>query len=265
MTPLLWWWRWWTGIDPTREQALQEARDEFEGQRARIDELAADFDAKDTQISALRKQAAEAKATARRAQEQLDETRREATALRSRVAELETLQEETEDLRARAGALDAARTEADQLRNRITELESANADADQLRARVAELESAGAPSTQETNGERTASPRSTPDAGTAEPPDVSTATEVLSRRIELDDLTVVEGIGPKIAGLLSEADVDSWAALADADVGRLREILAAAGPRYRVHDPSNWPAQAALLSRGQWREFRDLTVELRNS
>lgn len=68
------------------------------------------------------------------------------------------------------------------------------------------------------------------------------------RRIDTDDLQAVDGIGPKIAAVLAANGIHSWAALAAAEPESLQQILAAAGPRYRRHDPSSWPEQARLLA-----------------
>ncbi len=59
-----------------------------------------------------------------------------------------------------------------------------------------------------------------------------------------DDLTVVEGIGPKISAVLQQAGIDSYAALAATPVDDLRKLLA--DNNLRFADPSTWPEQAAL-------------------
>ncbi len=92
--------------------------------------------------------------------------------------------------------------------------------------------------------------------------DLRRGAELLGFRIVLDDLRVVEGIGPKIAALLRDEGIGSWAALSQVDVETLRAILEAAGARFRMHDPGTWPRQAALLARGQWDEFKALTEQL---
>lgn len=74
---------------------------------------------------------------------------------------------------------------------------------------------------------------------------------------KLDDLKIIEGIGPKIEQLLKESGIDTWEALAGAQVDRLREILDAAGPRYQMHDPSTWPAQARFAADGNWEELKE--------
>jgi large subunit ribosomal protein L27 len=73
---------------------------------------------------------------------------------------------------------------------------------------------------------------------------------------KLDDLKIVEGVGPKIEQLLKEGGIETWVALSEAPVERLKEILDAAGPRYQIHDPSTWPAQAKLAAEGKWDELQ---------
>ncbi len=77
-----------------------------------------------------------------------------------------------------------------------------------------------------------------------------------------DKLTLVEGIGPKIAGLLNDDGINTFADLADAQVEKLAEILAAAGPRYQMHKPDTWPQQAALARDGKMDELKKLQDEL---
>jgi large subunit ribosomal protein L27 len=74
---------------------------------------------------------------------------------------------------------------------------------------------------------------------------------------KLNDLKIIEGVGPKIEQLLNEGGINTWEELADAPVERLKEILDAAGPRYQIHDPSTWPAQAKFAANGQWDDLKD--------
>jgi len=67
-----------------------------------------------------------------------------------------------------------------------------------------------------------------------------------------DDLTVIEGIGPKIQMLLNQYDISNYKQLADTEVERLKEILATAGPQLAMHDPGTWPSQANLAANDQW-------------
>ncbi|MGL4340751.1 MAG: hypothetical protein ACRCSP_10080 [Rhodoglobus sp.] len=92
--------------------------------------------------------------------------------------------------------------------------------------------------------------------------DLGEASSVLGRKIKLDDLKVIEGIGPKIEALIIAEGITTWRALSLADVSVLQRILDEAGPRYRMHDPGTWPRQAGLLADGQWSDFSALTDEL---
>ncbi|MCU0493362.1 MAG: hypothetical protein MUD01_17385 [Chloroflexaceae bacterium] len=78
------------------------------------------------------------------------------------------------------------------------------------------------------------------------------AVEAPKREPRPKDLEKVEGIGPKIAQLLIDAGIYDLVDLSVAEVARLKEILAAAGKRYALADPSTWPDQAALGAKGDW-------------
>ena len=80
---------------------------------------------------------------------------------------------------------------------------------------------------------------------------------------QVDDLIKIEGIGPKIVQVLADAGITTFAALATTPAARLREILNAAGNRYRITDPSTWPEQAALAARGDWGAFNELVAKLK--
>ncbi|MDX2302024.1 MAG: DUF4332 domain-containing protein [Microscillaceae bacterium] len=78
-----------------------------------------------------------------------------------------------------------------------------------------------------------------------------------------DDLTKIEGIGTKIAGLLKEAGIDSWAKLAEAPLETLKKVLDDAGSRYKMHDPTTWAEQAQLALNGEWDKLEVLQNELK--
>jgi len=78
-----------------------------------------------------------------------------------------------------------------------------------------------------------------------------------------DDLKKIEGIGPKIAGLMAEAGIADFKALAGADIEKLKEILEEAGSRYKMHDPTTWSQQAKLAEDGQWDELKELQDQLK--
>jgi predicted flap endonuclease-1-like 5' DNA nuclease len=70
-----------------------------------------------------------------------------------------------------------------------------------------------------------------------------------------DNLQIIEGVGPKIEGVLQEAGYRSWEQLAAADANALRTVLADAGKRFQLADPSSWPHQASLAAAGNWDEL----------
>ncbi len=78
-----------------------------------------------------------------------------------------------------------------------------------------------------------------------------------------DDLTRIEGIGPRIAEKLAQAGITTYAGLAATPPERLKAVLAKAGPRFRLARPQTWPEQAALLAAGEEAAFAALTAELR--
>jgi len=77
-----------------------------------------------------------------------------------------------------------------------------------------------------------------------------------------EDLTVVEGVGPKISELLIAAGIAAFKQLASAKVSKIEEILKAAGSRYALANPGTWPEQAALLAAGKFEDFEKLAKEL---
>ena len=77
-----------------------------------------------------------------------------------------------------------------------------------------------------------------------------------------DDLKLIEGVGPKIAEVLTEAGIASFQDLANTDAAKLREILDAAGSQFASHDPTTWPQQAELAATGKMDELKALQDEL---
>ena len=72
-----------------------------------------------------------------------------------------------------------------------------------------------------------------------------------------DDLKKIEGIGPFFESLLNEAGITTYEQLKNSDRDTLKEIIDAAGPDYRMHEPETWPYQAGLAYRGEWKKLQD--------
>jgi predicted flap endonuclease-1-like 5' DNA nuclease len=81
------------------------------------------------------------------------------------------------------------------------------------------------------------------------------------KKSEKDKLTKIEGIGPKIAELLNESGIFTFADLAKAKVGTLDKILKAAGPRFSFHKPNSWPKQARLARDGRFMPIGRVTTQ----
>ena len=73
-----------------------------------------------------------------------------------------------------------------------------------------------------------------------------------------DDLTKIEGIGPKIQTLLNNIGIYTFADLSEATLEQLKAMLDEAGPAYTLADPSTWPKQADLAAKGKWDELQEL-------
>lgn len=78
-----------------------------------------------------------------------------------------------------------------------------------------------------------------------------------------DDLTKIEGIGPKISELLQAADIATFSRLAQTEINQLQQILEEAGSRYRLADPETWPQQAGLAAAGKWDDLEALQEDLK--
>ncbi|MBT8233007.1 MAG: 30S ribosomal protein S6 [Saprospiraceae bacterium] len=80
--------------------------------------------------------------------------------------------------------------------------------------------------------------------------------------VKKDDLTLIEGVGPKIANLLSVAGLKSYDSVAGASIEDIRSILSKGGSNYIGHDPSTWSQQAKLAAGGKWAELNKLKDKL---
>jgi len=83
-----------------------------------------------------------------------------------------------------------------------------------------------------------------------------TLAEVPLPKISGDNLQLIEGIGPKYSELLREADILTFAELADSDPERLAEIIGA--PGWRNVDYDSWIAQAGLAAAGNMDALTEL-------
>lgn len=100
-------------------------------------------------------------------------------------------------------------------------------------------------------------------APVAETKDVSEAPKTAKAEGTGDNLKLVEGIGPKIEGLLNDAGIFTFEALANTELEKLQAILEEAGPRYKSHNPGTWAKQALMAHEGKWDELLALQDQLK--
>ncbi len=86
--------------------------------------------------------------------------------------------------------------------------------------------------------------------------DSGAAKAAYGKTIKENDLTVVEGIGPKISELFKNAGINTWAKLSGTAVSRCSEILKGGGKRFELHSPDTWPMQAGMAAEGKWAELK---------
>lgn len=94
------------------------------------------------------------------------------------------------------------------------------------------------------------------------PFDASLVASVFGKKINQDDLKIIEGIGPKIEELYHNAGIKTWHELSQTSVQKSQEILTNAGDRFAIHDPSTWAKQAELAYQGKWQELKDWQDQL---
>jgi predicted flap endonuclease-1-like 5' DNA nuclease len=270
-----------------RDRELDEARGLLGRHEARVSELEHELTARVATEKGHTSRIAELEASAgehdalRREAERVPALTDEIATLRGRLTTSEAAAAERDNLRGRITTLQAAAAERDTFRTRISALESElrecnTAGASQakriaeLEAQLAEHASASAASVEPPTQAAAETPAQAPAAFAAPAPsaapadpDVAAGSAALGFRLKLDDLTAVEGIGPKIRDLIHGIGVRTWRELSRTDVAVLQQMLDDAGPRFRVHNPGTWPRQAGLLADAKWAEFKDLTDSLR--
>lgn len=75
-----------------------------------------------------------------------------------------------------------------------------------------------------------------------------------------DDLEIIEGIGPKIAGLLKAAGVVTFIQLSEMTPEKINQLLQAGG--IKLADPRTWPEQSRLAASGDMKGLAELQKRL---
>ncbi len=80
-----------------------------------------------------------------------------------------------------------------------------------------------------------------------------------------DDLSIIDGIGPKISAVLGLAGIKSFSQLASTDEDRIRDILEAENPNLlRLTNPSTWFEQARMAADGDWEALSSIQDKLKS-
>lgn len=74
---------------------------------------------------------------------------------------------------------------------------------------------------------------------------------------QIDNLKIIEWIGPKIESLLNTAGVYTFSDIVDSGIEWLEKILEKAGSKYQMHNPQTWPDQAELAMQWKWTELKE--------
>ncbi len=101
-------------------------------------------------------------------------------------------------------------------------------------------------------------------APVVEAPSVPVAAEVRAPKKSKssgDDLTVIEGIGPKMSGALVAAGIDTFAKLAEASEDQIKAAIEAGGLRF-APSLGTWAQQAGFAARGDWEGLKALQDQL---
>ncbi|MDP8100356.1 hypothetical protein [Phocoenobacter atlanticus] len=83
------------------------------------------------------------------------------------------------------------------------------------------------------------------------------AQTIFGRVIEQDDLTIIEGIGPRAVEFFGEEGITTWKQISEMTPEACKKILVKAGGRFAKQDPTTWPEQAKLAVNGEWKKLFD--------
>lgn len=99
-------------------------------------------------------------------------------------------------------------------------------------------------------------------SATLTPFDPAEAKAVFGKKIKENDLTIVEGIGPKIQELFHNHDIKTWKTLSECTVDKCLTVLSSGGNRFKIYNPGTWPEQAKMGYEGNWKQLLKWQDEL---
>ena len=96
----------------------------------------------------------------------------------------------------------------------------------------------------------------------ARPIDVGAARAAGFNLKHANDLTIIEGIGPRTDDLLRANGIESFTRLAALQLADLLALLEQGGPSFRLANPATWAEQARLAAENRWAELKRLQRDL---
>ncbi len=81
-------------------------------------------------------------------------------------------------------------------------------------------------------------------------------------KFKINDLKIIEGIGPKIADVLNDNGISTWKDLSNTTAEEIKSMLEKGGNRFSFANPTSWPKQASLAASENWDELAKLQDEL---
>ncbi len=85
---------------------------------------------------------------------------------------------------------------------------------------------------------------------------LTAAKTVFGKKVEANDLALIEGIGPATSKLFSKNGIKSWSILASKTPDELRKILQKGGNRFQLLEPKTWPRQAKMAASAEWKKLK---------
>ncbi|MBL7167761.1 DUF4332 domain-containing protein [Candidatus Bathyarchaeota archaeon] len=226
-----------------------------------IRQISAQVKERDDSVSGLNHDLSDLRATRDSLNVQLDKREETISLLREQIKEkddslkqleegLNTLKEEKQALNARAEMAEAGILE------REKEIEERNSSIELIREDLAALEK---------KNQDTLTRAEAAEAGIAklEKELEESAQEAASQKLKIrsmqDDLTVIDGIGPKVSSVLRTAGITSFSKLTEKEPKEIHDILVAEKPSLtRLTDPSTWHEQARMAADGHWEGLKAL-------
>ena len=216
-----------------RDDSVSGLNRDLSDLRAKRDNLNVQLDKREEAISLLRDQITEKDDSIKQLEENLNTHKEEKPALNARSEKAEAgIQEREKAIKEKDSSIKLMRKDLSALEKKA---QDALTRAEAAEAGIAKLEEALEERTQEA------------------------ASQKARIRSMQDDLTVIDGIGPRVSSVLRAAGITAFSKLAEREPEEIKGILVAENLRLtRLTDSSTWHEQARMAADGDWEGFKTL-------